>query len=245
MNELNAMKYISLLPGLALSAASLLFASQAGAIAIGTYSMHNHPDGNQAPPLYGLRLDGLRTGNTNEEYTFDFDHALSNMILTWDGSKIIINGQAFGGEDDNITPGGAYVAGTTAVWDIYFEYSVGISSVANGGEVDLVVHADNMNFGTLSSSLGSFTLEDQSDNDTSSGLSFQLGDENGAGHRGFNGISGWGWLNHGADCQNKDCTHIYSSDWLFTVQPVPVPAAVWLFASGLLGLVGVARRRNP
>jgi fumarate reductase subunit C len=25
---------------------------------------------------------------------------------------------------------------------------------------------------------------------------------------------------------------------------VPVPAAVWLFASGLLGLVGIARRRK-
>jgi hypothetical protein len=26
--------------------------------------------------------------------------------------------------------------------------------------------------------------------------------------------------------------------------PVPVPAAVWLFGSGLLGLVGVARRKK-
>jgi len=29
-----------------------------------------------------------------------------------------------------------------------------------------------------------------------------------------------------------------------SVSPVPVPAAVWLFGSGLLGLVGVARRRR-
>ena len=28
------------------------------------------------------------------------------------------------------------------------------------------------------------------------------------------------------------------------VNPIPVPAAVWLFGSGLLGLVGVARRRK-
>ena len=33
--------------------------------------------------------------------------------------------------------------------------------------------------------------------------------------------------------------------WSFTVEPtvVPVPAAVWLFASGLLGLITVARRK--
>lgn len=30
----------------------------------------------------------------------------------------------------------------------------------------------------------------------------------------------------------------------FSVTPVPVPAAVWLFGSGLLGLVGIARRKS-
>lgn len=29
------------------------------------------------------------------------------------------------------------------------------------------------------------------------------------------------------------------------VSPVPIPAAAWLFGSGLLGLIGVARRRSP
>lgn len=30
----------------------------------------------------------------------------------------------------------------------------------------------------------------------------------------------------------------------FNVAPVPIPAAVWLFGSGLLGLVGIARRKK-
>lgn len=40
---------------------------------------------------------------------------------------------------------------------------------------------------------------------------------------------------------------IFLNDGLISVAPqtvVPVPAAVWLFGSGLIGLVGIARRRN-
>ena len=33
-------------------------------------------------------------------------------------------------------------------------------------------------------------------------------------------------------------------DTIFDVTPVPVPAAVWLFGSGLVGLVGFARRKQ-
>ena len=39
------------------------------------------------------------------------------------------------------------------------------------------------------------------------------------------------------DCPDANCT------FTRTVSNVPVPAAVWLFGSGLLGLIGVARRK--
>jgi hypothetical protein len=42
--------------------------------------------------------------------------------------------------------------------------------------------------------------------------------------------------------------NLFTSDQIFSGdiinQPVPVPAAVWLFGSGLIGLVGVARRKK-
>jgi hypothetical protein len=41
---------------------------------------------------------------------------------------------------------------------------------------------------------------------------------------------------------NFDLTSIHFDSFL-SVEPVPVPPAVWLFGSGLLGLAGVARRR--
>lgn len=42
---------------------------------------------------------------------------------------------------------------------------------------------------------------------------------------------------------NADSSFTYMAPG--AVSPVPVPAAVWLFGSGLLGLVGISRRRKP
>ena len=35
-----------------------------------------------------------------------------------------------------------------------------------------------------------------------------------------------------------------ASQWTYTATVVPIPAAAWLFGSGLLGLVGIARRKK-
>ena len=235
--EDRTMKRLHILSCLAGLAALLGLSSNAAAATtspVGIYELHNHPDGAERTPFYGLRLDGLLGYDI---YTFDFDHPDSDMILTYDGDRIVIEGQAFGGADI----GDIYDPETTDIWDILFVYDVGLSESNDAGFNDLVVDANDANFGTLVSSFGRFTLEDKAD---TSGMSFRFGDKSGGGHRGFDGISGWGWLNHGTNCIQGDCSHVVASDWLFTATVVPVPAAVWLFGSGLLAIVGMARRRH-
>lgn len=39
-------------------------------------------------------------------------------------------------------------------------------------------------------------------------------------------------------------THPYNLHMVGTVEPVPLPATAWLFGSGLLGLLGIARRKK-
>lgn len=224
-----------------------LIAPQVNAIAVGTYILKNHKNGSIKTPYYGLRLDGL-LGDASKDYTFDFDDTRSNMKLKWDGATIKIFGQAFGGEDIGST------YGASTIWDINFEYTVGITQPGtDGGVKDLFVNADNANFGTISGTIGGTTynieLEDQ-EADGSSTLAFQFGDENGSGHRGHKGISGWGWLNHGADCIGGDCSHVYASDWLFTtesgtpIQEVSEPESILLLGLGLVGLYATSRRKN-
>jgi hypothetical protein len=51
-------------------------------------------------------------------------------------------------------------------------------------------------------------------------------------------------LIHILESSTTDAGAIYLDDASLTVTAVPVPAAVWLFGSGLLGLIGVARRKK-
>ena len=53
-----------------------------------------------------------------------------------------------------------------------------------------------------------------------------------------------GWWNLGNCIASVDDAPHAKLDYTYEVSSVPVPAAVWLFGSALLGLVGVARRKK-
>ncbi len=220
-------------------------AALAANLQTGFYALHSHPDGNQSPPPYGLRLDGLN-GDTSQEFTFDFDGQGAAMWLVLSGSgpsswKMEITGQAYGGRD----VGSAYANDQwLGLYDIDFTYDVSVESVPGDDDI-WVVASSGENAGIITAPNGNqYLLEDKSNGS----FTFRFGDEdNDAGHRGFDGISGWGWLMHGlivpgAPTQTQ---HVVASDWLFTAEKsdVPTPGAVSLLA-GALGLAGTRRRRR-
>ncbi|MCZ6682067.1 MAG: hypothetical protein O7B26_02715, partial [Planctomycetota bacterium] len=76
------------------------------------YRLHNHPDGGAAPPPYGLRLDGLLTGDQLDDVTFDFDDPQSAMVLdVCDDGTLHIFGQAVLNQPPN------------GVWQVDFSYT--------------------------------------------------------------------------------------------------------------------------
>jgi hypothetical protein len=53
-----------------------------------------------------------------------------------------------------------------------------------------------------------------------------------------------GWWNLGNCVADEGDAPYAQVDYTYEVSSVPVPAAVWLFGSALLGLAGVARRKK-
>ncbi len=236
----------STLAGLLLIGASV-FTLPAGAVTI-QYALGSHPDGNASPPDYGLRLDGLYTLNTNDIWTFDFDHASSDMRMDLDttAGTVHIYGTSYGGLD----VGTGYDADLQGLWSIDFTYSVNVSVTGVGApdiDVEVSPEAPLSNNGTLtalfSATDGSVTITngDVINLEQEMEFFFNNTDDHRLGGTGLSGPEthvGWGWLNH-----SDSSAHIYDSDWLFTATVVPVPAAVWLFGSAL-GLLGWTRWRG-
>ncbi len=215
--------------GLAIAAAA-----HGAVIVNGTYQLRNHPDGAARPPLYGLRLDELYNATASHDiFTFNFDHAMSNMRMDVTNTTIRIYGVTMGGRDT----GGSYAADAyNGLYTVDFTYSIGVGPKPSDDDRWVKYGAPDMqNSGTIMTPLGhTIALRDKSNGS----YQFRLGDEdNDAGHRAFAGISGWGWLNHGP----AGSPHIDSSDWLFTANLIPTPGSLALL--GLGGLVAARRKR--
>ncbi len=217
--------------------ASLGIASEAGAVGItgGNYTLDNHPDGAASSPFYGLRLDGLLSGNSKDIYTFNFTEGGASVGLNYDvtSNTINISGTAYGGLDQ----GDSY--DSPELFSIDFTYH-NVQQVA--GDDDVWV--DGRNAGSSTGTITRQTSGDVynlADFSGANAYSFRLGDgDNNQGHRGHQGISGWGWLNHApAPLDPSLSPHLYSSDWLFTAQPkAPAVPESPLTAGALALLVG-------
>ena len=183
----------------------------------GEYVLRNHPDGNQAPPYYGMRLDDLF--GDHSPITFNFEHSQSDMRMRIEdsGATVVIYGTSWGGHDE----GGFY--DEAGPWNVYFKFDNVVS--VYGGDDDLVVQGGDVELssGTITALYDSphfntndvFNLADEE----SAGYSFRLGNHsNDLGHRGHDGISGWGWLQHDGD---GNLSHKSVSDFLFTAFPIP------------------------
>lgn len=227
----------------------------------GTYVLDNHPDGNAAPPLYGLRLDNLN-GRDTGVYTFSFDpNDGANVELVYDdvAQEIRIRGLVFGGEVQN----NAYV--NPQFYQVDFTYDAGLStSCGDSGTLDDICVNSPNGSGNIGNNRGTITEQGTDINNLQDGLEYQLadytsgshtpltfqfGDDNGM-HRGHDGISGWGWL--AVKWPNGRWKHRGAVDWLFTATKVPdnpnpdipEPGTMILLGSALAGLWYHRRKRQ-
>ncbi len=200
----------------------------------GEYRLNNHRNGGQQPPGYGLRLDGLDgSRNPARIFSFDFNDSRSDMRMALDlaARTIRIFGTVWGGHDN----GSTYAPesqGRVGLWRIEFLYDTNVVVQSDG--TIAISRPSNLNVGYIqplfSSTRSAFRNNPQIPlvdfNMDPYAPSFYLG----LNHRTNPGVSGWGWLNHSGQ------SHIAASDWLFEVDPTPIPSPV----SGSLAIVGMA-----
>ncbi len=187
----------------------------------GTYRVKNHPDGGAAEPFYCLRLDKL-FGN-HKTITFDCEHPDSDVTMVVSGSTITISGVVFGGKD----AGTIYDPNESGLWQLDFTFTNAMTAPEDD---DLVVPPATPSngsgtiiplFSTTSGTLTEGTVFNLIDYAGGHPFTFRLGDRaDDGGHRGYNGISGWGWIKF---CEGETCTDFERPDimdWLFTAEAI-------------------------
>ena len=196
------------------------------------YTLSDHPDSvlTSLPDItYGLRLDSL--GGSAAERTFSTTQNGAFVTLLWSGNTVTIEGEVSRNSDDSL-------------WNVLYTLT-GITPVAGSGLEVLL--ASGSGSGVISDGMNSFQLAGQAN--TAGTIFSALGD----GHRCeapttsgeacTTDAIGRGWLRVGQDKDDyyKDFTK-GSNDWLVQLTPVPIPAALPLFLSGLLGFSFFSRK---
>jgi hypothetical protein len=165
------------------------------------------------------------TVNIGDSFSLDvsgsaFDTGLTtgSLRLSWDPADLTLN-----------TPDTDILSAVTGLGFLGTPFSsVAINDVA--GTVDIVMGSLPPGVLTPGGLIDFFTLNFTADAGGAALITSELGFSEGV-------LGSWG------DTTSTDITSaMVYGDTTVTVNAVPVPAAVWLFGSGLLGLVGVARR---
>ena len=214
------------------------------------WDLFSHPDGGHGPPIYGLVLDGLYTGDdgAGNDWTFEFEdsNGESTIQMTrFDNGEVQIRGTVFGG----LNSGSGYDPLNSGTWLVDFTYRDNVTFPANPDQA-IIVTDDSQGVGGNNGFIAplfnvGLTPEDEAaingttvldfeqvanplsialvDEDGNHPFSFKYADDN---HRCGNDqdcldrFVGRGWLNHGVDYNGVPTTHHYWSDWLFTGQQV-------------------------
>ena len=203
-----------------LAVLSLFFSFNAFAI---TYTLDNHPDGTEtnkgpdAPNHYGLRLDFPFAGSVNDNNAADRTFSVISLTLEYDPDAPTPTAVMTGTISRNSNPADIY--NVNHVFSGVTPHSSGNGFEATGGKL------------TLSGGLDAAINGMYDSKQNGSGIAFALLHD---GHRvpGSTAPVARGWLMAAG-----------TNDWLLTATVVPLPAAAWLFISGLAGL-GLIRRRK-
>ncbi len=134
--------------------ATLVLCAGASAGTQQRFLLQDHPDGNQNPPPYGLRMDGLFNGyvggGANAATTFSFN-TFDDVILTvtTSGSSISINiaGTVYGGVDTGV--GYGFGEGS---YDVNFNMTMNVAAMGSGWLVSSP--SNGVNQGTLTANAG-------------------------------------------------------------------------------------------
>ncbi|MEC9373384.1 MAG: hypothetical protein VYC34_06040 [Planctomycetota bacterium] len=226
--------------GFVLATAAIVSAAGAAAGTM-VFQLEDHPDGNVAPPGYGLRMDSIF--HPGAVTTFSFSHPQSNVTLTANDDNpsaitLTIAGVVFGGEKS----GGGYGFGE-GLYEIEFSYVVGVNTQGTGWNVGMPNVANNGFIRSLGNSdvpAGTTVNFFDAGNDV---FRFIQDDHRLENHPAFSNQDFWvgrGWhtmSERGDDAEGQQ-------DWLFIGTLIPSPGAASLAGLGLLGVAGVRRRRE-